>query len=667
MLSISSPRGFRIPLVILCAFLLIFAGLLYNHSSPLVEKLHFPELSLPFAKKPSRPHHIIDELVEQAHTEFDELRRRRTYGVERAAAAYRKRRGRHPPPEFDKWVQYAESQDAIVIEELFDQIYNDLEPFWALPAADIRKAALSWPHVVSVRDHVATFRSDKDRVWMGLWHSMIQQLEHLLPDVDLAINEMDESRLLVPWEKINEYMTIAAKTKRWAPPTPAAPVITVYGTLNTSTLMDDRPSVDDHWITSGNYWNIAREACPPDSAARTAELDSDFSTPAVFPSGYPYGTDATQGYVKNWTSAKDPCLHPHLRNLHGTFIEPLSLSTSTDLFPLFGGSKLPMNNEILLPAAMYWTDDEFYSGGDVHFDWKEKREGIIWRGSATGGRHRESNWRRFQRHRFVSMTNASQLVAEQTAHIAAEEAKVAHAADVSALAADASALAPHNFPLESLTLYNLSTSAFALASATTMDAAFVHMVCFPSLPDNAPWCPYTDPFYAIAPAMPMREQYRYKYLPDLDGNSFSGRYRGFLRSNSLPIKATVYSEFHDSRLLPWHHFVPMDNTYVDFFGLVDYFLGAPDAPPLEPVGMDGRRHRASAREKRTSVQNSAAAAAVVNRGHDDVAHAIARQGAEWAAQTLRKQDMLVYVYRLLLEYARVSGEERERMGWVGDF
>jgi hypothetical protein len=33
---------------------------------------------------------------------------------------------------------------------------------------------------------------------------------------------------------------------------------------------------------------------------------------------------------------------------------------------------------------------------------------------------------------------------------------------------------------------------------------------------------------------------------------------------------------------------------------------------------------------------------------------------------LRKEDMLVYVLRLLLEYARVVDERREVMGWVGD-
>ena len=52
--------------------------------------------------------------------------------------------------------------------------------------------------------------------------------------------------------------------------------------------------------------------------------------------------------------------------------------------------------------------------------------------------------------------------------------------------------------------------------------------------------------------------------------------------------------------------------------------------------------------------------------NDEVAERIARQGREWAESVLRKEDMLVYVYRLLLEYARVSDPDREEMGFADD-
>jgi hypothetical protein len=46
-----------------------------------------------------------------------------------------------------------------------------------------------------------------------------------------------------------------------------------------------------------------------------------------------------------------------------------------------------------------------------------------------------------------------------------------------------------------------------------------------------------------------------------------------------------------------------------------------------------------------------------------VAKDIALGGKEWADRVLRREDMQIYVLRLLLEYARLCSDEREVMGW----
>lgn len=130
----------------------------------------------------------------------------------------------------------------------------------------------------------------------------------------------------------------------------------------------------------------------------------------------------------------------------------------------------------------------------------------------------------------------------------------------------------------------------------------------------------------------MKEQYNYKYLLDLDGNSFSGRYRSFLRSTSLPIKSAIYKEWHDSRIIPWAHFVPIDPTFMDIYGIMEYFFG------------DGKERK----------------------GHDSVARKMAFDGKAWAERVLRREDMQIYVYRLLLEYARLSDDRRDMLGYVQD-
>lgn len=370
-------------------------------------------------------------------------------------------------------------------------------------------------------------------------------------------------------------------------------------------------------VDAGVYFDIARRGCHPDSHARQAETMTDWSRQPRLSLRFA-AEHMFQGYVSNWTRATSICQQPDLQSLHGTFIEPLSIASSDHLMPMFGGSKLATNNEILLPPAMYSSDDTRYSGdGFQGHGWEEKRDTVIWRGAATGGRNKIDTWTGFQRHRFVSMINGTQVGrAENWTEI------------------------PPNFELPPQ-LYRLrAAEAGRLGDwvGTFGDAAFMDLLCWEAEPEGR--CRYTGQYYELVEAMPMNEQFRCKYLPDLDGNSFSGRYRGFLRSNSLPIKATIYKEWHDSRLVAWKHFVPMDNRFVDIYGIMEYFLGS------SGFGIDGADDPV--------------------RGHDEVARRIALAGQDWAKRVLRPEDMQIYVFRLLLEYARISSDNRHRLAFVAD-
>lgn len=237
---------------------------------------------------------------------------------------------------------------------------------------------------------------------------------------------------------------------------------------------------------------------------------------------------------------------------------------------------------------------------------------VIWRGVATGGRNKPSNWKGFQRHRFVAMTNATQVSAAENWR-----------------------QVPKNWAMPTSS-YNLAAQQENRLGEWTgewADTGFVDLMCV--VPQVNGSCNYTSPSFSLTPGMKMADQFDRKFLPDIDGNSFSGRYRGFLMSTSLPIKATIFREWHDSRLVPWKHFVPMDNRFMDFWGIMEYFLG-----------YEGEN--------------------VKVEGHDKEAERIAMAGQEWANKVLRREDMQIYVLRLLLEYARISDDHRDKMGWVGD-
>lgn len=574
-----------------------------------------PVLTITRPLTPPPPNHPIDHLVTRGNVDFQAMLAKETTTVAQAAEAYRARRGRQPPPLFDVWFEFATNNSALIIEDFFDRIYDDLQPFWGVPAKQIREQASDFIHRISIRNGNATGRTDVERrEWIELWKDMVQSVAPLLPDMDLPINVMDESRIVVPWEEIDGYMAKAQQSKVVVNP---SELKRDFNGLKAAVKELDRyppPAFDPAFVGEGPYWRLAVVGCPPESGARKAYEETDFSTPPPLSADFPPGT--FEGYVQNWTFTCSPCDHPQLQGLHGSFVEPISIATTKHFFPLFGGSKLPVNNEILLPPAMYWTRDPFYSGGDDHGDaWENKKDTLMWRGSASGGRNRKENWTRFQRHRFISMLNSTSIrQLEQTY----EEKAI-------------------NFVLPQNGTYDLTVQkpdapahAFSEWVASWSDAAAVHLLCFPEDPPG-PHCTYTDEYFSVAPALPMKEQYRNKYLPDIDGNSFSGRYRGFLGSTSLPIKASIYQEWHDSRIIPWKHFVPMDNTFIDIYGIMEYFVGN------KLLGLGG---------------------------HDEVAKNIALDGKAWAEKVLRREDMSVYVLRLLLEYARVCDDDRDKMGWA---
>ncbi|RDA87920.1 hypothetical protein CP532_1722 [Ophiocordyceps camponoti-leonardi (nom. inval.)] len=545
--------------------------------------------------------HPIQRLMADAEAHGHMLMARRSVDLSTAASRYRARRGRHPPPGFDLWFQAALDADAVVVEDFFDRIYKDLTPFWALPASSIKRRARAWHWVVRVRNGTAFgYGNVEGRVpWLQLWTSLVSEFAEHMPDVDMPINMLDEARLLVPYQDMAQLVAKADDEKTMVDPDQATSHFAGLKDVD-----DERPlPYNPPWFGPGNsYWNLAVKTCGPETPAHGIRQIKDFAPPAELPSDW-RPSYALEGFVQNWTAAMDPCLQPHLRQLHGTFIEPLSLSSTDELIPMFGGSKLPMNSEILIPGAMYLTDDVFYSGGESHGPaWPEKKDGIVWRGDASGGRTREHSWHHFQRHRLIDMLNGTTVSRLETTGVRAP-----------------------TFALPSQELYGSGRRKRRQLGAWIQrfaDAAFVHL-CPPGE------CDFVEPFFRPSDQIPMQTQYEHKILPDADGNSFSARFRGFLRSTSLPVKATIYAEWHDDRLIPWAHFVPMDNTFQDLYAILEYFA-------------DGG-----------------------SRG-DNAARLIADRGRDWAERVLRREDMRLYVWRLLLEWARVCDEARHTLAFVDD-
>lgn len=547
--------------------------------------------------------HPITKLMTDARKQHDRvLLSQRTYDVGATAARYRSLRGRHPPPGFDKWVEAALAADAIIVEEYFDRIYKDIGPFWGLEAETLAKRAAASEFVVRVRDGNVTMPGlDESRVeWQQNWAQLVEEFAEHLPDVDMPINMMDEPRIAVPQDTIHSYVQKDLRSRNVLPVDEVTTSYTGLKKIDESNAERYEPK----WSGNDNmYWDLVAGACGPSTPAHGVPAITDFAPAAAVPDKW-QPDYSFRGFVKNWTAAIDPCNQPHVRQLHGSFVEPVSISSTDELIPLFGGCKLAMNNEIILPGAMYLSDSERYSGGDTHGpDWERKRNGVVWRGVDSGGRARESNWHHLQRHRLVQMLNGTTVSQME------ESGERNPSFD----------LPPKNiYPSQVRARHELGFWLTGFA-----DAGFID-IC-----SGSPDCGFLSPYMKKVAKVPMKEQYEYKFLPDIDGNSYSARFRGFLLSTSLPLKASIYTEWHDDRLTPWVHFVPLDNTMQDLYPALEYFA-------------DG------------------------SGPGDKAARYIAEEGKTWAEKVLRREDMRLYVWRLLLEWARVCDEKRDTLGFIGD-
>ncbi|GAB7365621.1 hypothetical protein MBLNU230_g6689t1 [Neophaeotheca triangularis] len=162
--------------------------------------------------------HPIRGLMHQADSEFkvhDDNSRSKTFAD--SVAKYRRRYGRHPPPGFKEWYKFARERNVHDIDD-FQQIHDDLRPFWAIPPAQLRHYAAhasdDYGHLVatiSLRDHQVF-----QETWGWRSETFIKMLATVapwLPDMDIPINRMDQPRVVVPWEDMQEYLKTEEKTR----------------------------------------------------------------------------------------------------------------------------------------------------------------------------------------------------------------------------------------------------------------------------------------------------------------------------------------------------------------------------------------------------------------------------------------------------------------------
>ncbi|KAF2728656.1 hypothetical protein EJ04DRAFT_546680 [Polyplosphaeria fusca] len=584
--------------------------------------------------------HPIDVLIADAAKGFKQALSSEAKSLEDAANKYRERRRRHPPPGFDAWYHFASEKGAVIVEDFWDQIYDDLGPFWSLESHTLRQQAHAFTPRIEIRDGNITMRKMGPHVRLDQWTDMLKTLldqKHVqLPDLDIPLLVYEEPALIVPWQTIDTAMSFA----RPIPPAPADVALEYTGIEG---VENAGFSFDPEWLGARRvhpakanegerpYWSLVRPACHPKSAAQQEPLlrdiwdvhehtDEEHSAVNMLPIVFPDGT--LQGYVKNWSVATDACKYSHLQGLHGAFVAPEDLNACVKMWPLFGASKFSMNNDILLPSPSAWNLSLASAEEYPPVNWSQRENKLFWRGPATGGLSDDNNWRRFHRHRFVSMMNASEV------NMAEPLPRWGRNSSIGVSRSETFLLTDEN-PYQ---LANNGGNTLGSWVKSWADVAFTDLHCSEMIADGS--CPYDEDFYRVDNTVDDDKFQQYKYTVALDGNGGDdgGELIERMRGGTVVLRASVYRNWYDNRLWPWVHFVPMDNTFMDVYGIMEYFLGTRGPALLQ----------------------------------DAAARRIATAAHSWAEKVLRKDDMLIYVYRLVLEYARVVDNRRERLGWVAD-
>ncbi|KAJ5950342.1 Lipopolysaccharide-modifying protein [Penicillium vulpinum] len=606
------PRSRRsIYLVLACAATSIcFINLLFLNHGIDNSVIRLPNLSFftattsPVIGQYAQDGHPIVDLMGEANRQWLEYDNNRSTSFRQTVTKYRETNGRHPPPGFKEWYMFARKKKAHNMDD-FQQITGDLRPFWAVAPTEIRQMAAK----LQSSDGIAGLQIRNKKVvyspvegWrIETLRKSINRIVRYLPDMDIALNIMDQPRVMVSFEDTQEYLRIEALSRGLHSDAQDKFTPGMNYLYNKDPSIEE--GVDPSWfsIAGKRYMDFAKDSCSPHSPARNDNITvEDADKLYKSPSG---------GFVTNFTASSDLCtVGPVLGGNHGFLFSASSNLITKKLIPVFSECKVSVNNDILFPANMYFMDDKRYVYNSRHdYGWKDKSDTLIWRGVTSGGVQLADNWQHMHRQRFVHITNSTDMKSE-TVSILSESSLGQY----------------HTYP-------SFSPSNFSL---DYFDVGFTE--AWGCIPD----CSFYDDIWTYKEPKDFSEQFKAKYLVDIDGHSFSGRWRAFQLSKSLGIKATIFREWHDSRLFPWRHFVPMDNRYDDLYGLMTYFLGldSPGSPISEPY----------------------------LQKHDFEAEVIASQSREWAHHALRNEDLDIYLYLLLLEYGRIIDDNRDTIGYSGD-
>ncbi|KAF8628840.1 hypothetical protein AX17_005900 [Amanita inopinata Kibby_2008] len=516
--------------------------------------------------------HPIYELIERAERDWNEKFERASKTLEEAVNEYQRRYHRRPPKGFDTWWNYVIDHNVQLPDE-YDQIYHDLEPFWGLKPTDLRETR---DELESKIDSYTIGQDPSGKMDVlnysfaeGRYDQLIQGSHAILDLLSDIVNYLPPFRaVLSPHDGPNRLSDFSVKTAALGAASDG-----IY--INRASLPQASHS---GWVS----------ACSPSSPARQNVIDLDNPPPR----------SDKKTFIYDHIRSTDPCLHPEHFYHHGQFLSHNEGPTPQHtMVPEFSYCSTMIHHNIRIPTPYGWVED-IYPPSDNPV-WEDKLdERLLWRGSNTGIFHDEgTRWQSSHRDFLVGYANdrngtLSILYPTLNKTEKAGEAKTIQKSRINPAIMDIA--------------FAGSPVACSFATCQLLSQIF-------------PW----------RERQSIKDAGKYKYVLDVDGNGWSGRFKRLITSNSLVFKSTIYPEWYMDRIAPWVHYIPIQVDLSDLYDALIFFRGDANG----------------------------------NGAHEELARTIAIAGREWSKTFWRREDMVAYFFRLLLEYARLISIDRENMSY----
>ncbi|KAG7570939.1 hypothetical protein FFLO_01137 [Filobasidium floriforme] len=451
--------------------------------------------------------HPIYQLIKQARDEWDGKKKRQSKTLKEAVTEYRRRNGGLMPPKgFDKWWEFVVLNEVQLPDE-YDQINKDLYLYRALSPGELNRrldtaSESEDTFTISIKHHNVRTRSTYDGEAIGGADERLEAQIELLMDYGME-SWLSDMRV-------------------------------VYGIHDgpTGFIGYDHRSDLETLVQDDEYYRTVEEL---DTTVRGWEAACPYGSPArrLTPSNR-----GAAGLALGKTFVQDPsvsqfdiCNHPEYMDLHGA-LNGRRPHVQQTLLPTFSLSKTALHTDVLGVPMEQWMESL------PTIPWERRtQDKLLWRGSNTGAYYSdEIDWRKTHRVRLVELASGGDEMVD--------------------------VIPPPRWG---------KGDDDQERDGDEEEEDDDPMMCNPSTYGRRIECEESDgtcsqlasEYVWSTQKMTHEEALEYKYVVDVDGNTWSSRFQRLLLGGSVVFKSTIMPEWWNQRAQPWVHYVPVGLGYGD--------------------------------------------------------------------------------------------------------